>query len=733
MIPLLKNKCLDVSAPAKISLLIIILFHLNVLSVIAHDNPGQVPDIRALRVETPPVIDGRLDDACWQEAERITEFYQRNPRMGEPATFPLNIRIAYDSKTIYIGFEFHTGDPSQLISTVVQRDGSVNAYDDHFGFRFDTYHNHRDLYYFYINPKGTKYDGHAVDEGVKSDSNWDGVWEVKTSIMADGWAGEIALPLFNFRFPEADNAVWGFAGILYVSATQENVSWPDMRKTSRKPSLFGHITGLEGLGKQKPFVLIPYIIQGSKFGTHKKTAENPQSWKSVSDTWERDIGLDIRFRPTNNLETNIALNPDFATVEADQFLFNLTKDELQYPEKRPFFTEGQSRFETPIQLLYTRRIGLGEDEVIAGGKMHGRIGSVDFGVLDVVTGEGLDADNNYSALRLKKDILRSSTIGLLAVGKNGMSSDMKTLNSAVGLDLNLQIGRSSRLVGNIAKSSRASTDGNGYAGQLAYQYSDKLLNPSDNLNVSLAFNDATDDFDIQEIGYFGRTSLDRRGAQSGLGYSYWIKNRGINRVSARQNSWYYQNHAGTDKVLEGITGAFSIETVRLIEAGVSLEKSYYLLPDVPASYDNSLKTVFLDIGPYPRFKGEVSYMTGDNFGSAIQYIDSEIILKPSEKLRLTLNYSHLNSDPFDSNESTSVNDMVRAGFNYLFSPDIYWRIFLQSDSTDEIYLVNTLLRYEFRPGSVFYLSYKEIRDDTLGGFETSDRQLLGKISYHFHR
>ncbi|MBN1294331.1 MAG: carbohydrate binding family 9 domain-containing protein, partial [Candidatus Latescibacteria bacterium] len=359
---------------AVLSVLFCLMFY--VTPSLAHDQPGMVPSTRALKVSTPPVIDGNLDDPCWQNAEKITEFYQRNPRMGEPATFPITIRIIYDPKTIYIGFEIHSGDPSKLVSTVLQRDGAVNSYDDHFGFRFDTFHDHRDLYYFYINPKGTRLDGHATDEGVTSDNNWDGVWDVKTRLLSDGWAGEIALPLHNFRFSE-NNSTWGFGCVIYVSATQENVSWPDMRRQSRKPSLFGHITGLDDLKNSNPFVLIPYVTLGSQFGRYEKKSSDSSDWEPVSDTWLKDIGLDIRYRPASSIETNMTINPDFATIEADQFLFNLTLDELQYPEKRPFFTEGQSRFETPIQLLYTRRIGLGDEEVIAGGKMHGRVGLYD--------------------------------------------------------------------------------------------------------------------------------------------------------------------------------------------------------------------------------------------------------------------------------------------------------------------------------------------------------------------
>jgi len=700
---------------------------------LAHDDMESSLSVKAERTDTKPVLDGELNEPFWAGAEAIESFWQRNPDMGAPATFPISIKIAYDSETIYIGFEIHSGDPAGLVSTVLQRDGGVNSYDDHFGFRFDTFHDHRDTYYFYINPKGTRLDGHAIDEGVKSDDNWDGVWQVRTKITEDGWQGEIALPIYNFRFGNVEEAIWGFGGMVYVSATQENVSWPNMQKQTRKPSLFGHITGIKGLDRKQPFVFTPYLLGGSAFGRSEKTEGASPGWRSVDDSFERDMGLDIRYRPTSNIEANIALNPDFATVEADQFLFNLTADELQHPEKRPFFTEGQSRFETPIQLLYTRRIGLSEDEVIAGGKLHGQVGNYDFGVLDVLTGDGFDSAYNYSALRVKRDILRSSTIGFLAVGKHDADSEFAEVNSAAAIDMNYQISGATSLVGQLARSSRPDNGGDGYAGDLSFRHNYPLFSTRDALNWSTTISAATDDFDIGDIGYFGRSSLDRRGLRNSVGYSYWVKSHGINRFNLTQNSWYYQDYDGKNRVQDGLSLGGSVQSSSLIAPGFLVEDSYYFFPSSGEKYDNTNRTVMLTIGPYPRFRSKLLYRTGDNFGSAIHYFDSELILKISNQMRITSNFSHLESDLHDSPLPTSVNDIARIGFNYLFTPDLYWRLFVQSDSHDELSLVNTLLRWEYRPGSVFYLSYKETRDDTLDDFMPTDRRVLMKLSYHLHR
>ena len=699
---------------------------------IAQDTGGR-PSVHAFRAPSPPVIDGVMDEPWWADAEAITDFYQRKPLMGEKATFPVEMRIAYDPENIYIGFAIHCGSPDMLSASVLERDGGVNSYDDHLGFRLDTLNNDRDLYYFYINPNGTKKDGHASDEGAISDDDWDGVWDVKVQLIEDGWAGEIRLPLYNFRYKENEDGVWGFAALVYVIETQENVTWPFMGKNSRKPSQFGKITGLKGLKKDNPLVLIPYVVQGSKFGRHEKVDTVPPSWRAVDDTWESDVGLDLRYRPASNIETNVTFNPDFATVEADQFLFNLSLDELQYPEKRPFFTEGQDRFETPIQLLYTRRIGLGENEVIGGAKVHGNAGQYSFGVLEALTGDGLDPENNYTAFRLRRNLLTSSSVGFLGVSKDDVSSGYDGVNRAAGVDLNLQLNAASRLTGFAAASEREGEGGEGTAFRFDYAFNDAVFSQRDNVTVGMTLDAVSEDFDISDIGYIGRTSLDRRGGELDLGYEYWIKQKGINLVSADGVYWYYSDFDGNRKVQDGTRGRFSFQTIGLIQPGIILENSMIRIPGTGIVYDNTRREVSIDFGPYPRFMADISYRTGNNYGGEISYVESNIKFRPSVRMTVSTSYAHLERDPFESADPSSTNDIVNLGMTYLFTPDLYWRILAQSSTEDDLALVNSLIRYEFRPGSVFFLSYKETRDDSLDDFTATDRQLIAKVSYYFHR
>ena len=297
------------------------------------------PTVRALRIDEPPVLDGRLDDLCWQLAEPIADFVQQRPKQGADPGFASTVRVAYDAHTLYVGFEIRSGDPSSLIATVLQRDGRMRD-NDAFIFALDTFHDHRDAYFFIVNPAGTRLDGRIGDEGVSIDINWDGIWQVEIHLLEDGWSGEIAIPLRELRFRETEDGTWGFAASVRTIATRERIIWPNYGKSGVKVSRYGHLTGLEGLATHQPVVFLPYLTQGSVLRRH----QGADAADLRGSSWERGLGLDVRYSPTNALRLNLAFNPDFATLETDQFLFNLFvywltrryPDDLQQFMKLPF-------------------------------------------------------------------------------------------------------------------------------------------------------------------------------------------------------------------------------------------------------------------------------------------------------------------------------------------------------------------------------------------------------------
>ena len=84
--------------------------------------PQEEPEATAVPVMTAPVIDGALNDLAWAEAIPITEFLQRDPRQGEPASERTEVRIIYTRDAIYVGFRNYDSAPPLLVATERRRD-----------------------------------------------------------------------------------------------------------------------------------------------------------------------------------------------------------------------------------------------------------------------------------------------------------------------------------------------------------------------------------------------------------------------------------------------------------------------------------------------------------------------------------------------------------------------------------------------------------------------------------
>jgi len=183
---------------------------------------ASVPDTEprvaaALRVDHAPKLDGTLDDPLWQSAKPITDFRQKEPYEGQPATEKTEARILYTRKAVYFGIHCYDSEPSRIIATELRRDVSQDL-DDHFEILIDSNHNRRGGYVFEINPLGTQSDGLIVEEqgatdGGDFDRGWDGVWTSEARITADGWTATIEIPFTTLNFTKLCDLGFEFEAI----------------------------------------------------------------------------------------------------------------------------------------------------------------------------------------------------------------------------------------------------------------------------------------------------------------------------------------------------------------------------------------------------------------------------------------------------------------------------------------------------------------------------------------
>ncbi len=376
------------------------------------DDPAHQPDPRAPLTAhaTPqaPLLDGRLDDAVWQDAAPITGFTQRFPDEGRPATQATEVRLIYTGDALYVGARMHDTAPDSVVSRLVRRDVETDA--DRFAIFIDGYHDRRTGFYFGVNAAGTLYDGTLFNDSW-DDNSWDGIWQARVARDADGWTAEMRIPFSQLRFHAGDDLTWGVNFRRDIQRRQETdflVFVP--RNEGAFVSRFRDLVGLRGLHSGMRLEAVPYVTAGAAF-----TDPDPGNPFRDGSDYEADAGLDLKVGLTSSLVLNATLNPDFGQVEVDPAVVNLSDRETFFPEKRPFFIEGQDVFNYSYggannnngfnwgnpDLFYTRRIGRPPQggtpdadfydrpeavRILGAGKLTGRVAGANAGFMGAVTG-----------------------------------------------------------------------------------------------------------------------------------------------------------------------------------------------------------------------------------------------------------------------------------------------------------------------------------------------------------
>jgi len=367
-------------------------------------------------------IDGRLEESIWQHAIPATEFMQREPDEGKPATEKTAVYLMYDSDHLYIGVILYDSDINGIIAYQKQRDAPLFS-DDQFAWILDTFLDGRTGYFFEINPAGLMGDGLlAPGYSFGVNKSWDGIWEARVVRRPDGWSAEIQIPFRTLNF-DPDQDTWGINFQRTIRRKNEETLWNGYSRNQglTRPANAGRVTGLHGMSQGIGLETTPYFLSG---WSHMSDEENPTAYP-------REIGFDFSYNITPGLRSAVSVNTDFAEVEVDQRRVNLTRFPLYFPEKRDFFLEGSSvftfsgarsmsyspRLRTAVTPYFSRRIGLTEEEQVPitfGGRLTGQAGRYELGLLQVRTGHHKTVpQEDFTVARVKRSLFRQSHFGAI--------------------------------------------------------------------------------------------------------------------------------------------------------------------------------------------------------------------------------------------------------------------------------------------------------------------------------
>ena len=363
--------------------------------------------IKSYKIDTPLVLDGKLTESAYQNIP-ITNFTQKDPDEGKPASEKTEMWIFHDNENLYFGGKFYDSKPDSIDVTLMRRDNFVES--DWIWIFIDPFNDNRTGNYFAVNAGGSISDGTLYNDGARNES-WDGIWESETIVDNEGWSAEIKIPFSQLRFNEAKEMVWGINLNRDIKRRHE-MSYLVMvpKNGSGFVSHFADLTGLDGIIPKNRFELLPYIVQKAQYLRNK---ENDPFYSE--NQYQTSVGADVKFGVGSNLNVDLTINPDFGQVEVDPAVVNLSANEIYFSEKRPFFIEGESIFEfgtggansnwgfnfgTPT-LFYSRRIGRTpqgypttdgivdqpiDTRILGAGKLTGKIDETwTIGVLSAVT------------------------------------------------------------------------------------------------------------------------------------------------------------------------------------------------------------------------------------------------------------------------------------------------------------------------------------------------------------
>ena len=418
----------------------------DVSRVHAQDARPSVQAHRLLENETI-VIDGAPDEAAWQKAAPATDFRQRDPDNGAPATERTEVRVVFDEHRIVLGIRCFDSAPERLLGNQLQRDQPFEA-DDRFMFSLDPFDDGRSGYFFEINPSGAMGDGLITgptgdgDFGGEMNRSWDGVWLARVRRSAIGWTAEVEIPFKTINF-DPGAAAWGANFQRTVKRKNEESLWTGWLRDEglTRMSNAGRLAGLRDISQGIGLDLKPYVLGAGG---------NAPGRGLPATSGEFDVGLDAFYNVTPSLKANFTVNTDFAETEVDERRTNLTRFPLFFEEKREFFLDGANFFEFPggdENPFFSRRIGLNDgalQPILYGAKLIGQIGKHDVGALQISTREqeltGGDPltlrGEDFTVARVRRRFGSQSSLGALytrRAARDAMVDDRHT----AGADLTL--------------------------------------------------------------------------------------------------------------------------------------------------------------------------------------------------------------------------------------------------------------------------------------------------------
>jgi uncharacterized protein DUF5916 len=718
--------------------------------VVTRDAAGHAT-IRAVRLTSPLRLDGLLDEAVYTSVPPTSDFIQVEPAGGAPATEQTEVWVMFDSDHIYVSLRCRDSHPERMVANEMRRDHNNMFQNEYVGVLLDTFYDRRNALYFATTPLGGRADGQITNE-KEYNGDLNPIWDLAVARVQEGWTAEFAIPFKSLRYRPGRAQIWGF-NVERFTKWKNELSFITPLPPSLGNRAFQQISGaatlvgLEVPAGSRNLDLKPYVTSNL---TSDLTA-TPR----ISNDLRGDFGLDVKYGLSQNLTADLTYNTDFAQVEADEQQVNLTRFSLFFPEKREFFLENQGTFafggaatgqasissDTPI-LFYSRRIGLNQVQnggsvavvpIQGGGRLTGRVGRFSVGALDIQSDDEPQSGSpqtNFSVVRLKRDVLRRSSIGAMYTGRStGPGGGGR--NDTYGVDGTFAFFDNLAFNTYWARTPAPSGPGDDTSYRLQMDYA------GDRYGVQVERLLVGDEFNPQ-VGFVRRADMLRHFGQ--VRFSPRPKSiKQVRKVVSTASIAHIENGAGhlesrsvdgelaiqmqnSDQFIVHLTGAHEfLPQPFTIARGVTLPVGAYDFANLRASFN---------FGKQRPVAGNVSVEQGtfyDGHKTTVGVSGGRVSFSTRLSIEPTLSVNRV-----DLLEGAFTTTLIGSRVTYTMTPRMFASALLQYNSGNNVVAANVRLRWEYQPGSELFVVFNEQRDTLAHRFpELANRAVIVKINRLF--
>ncbi len=718
--------------------------------------PVAAPVSRAHRTDAAPVVDGVLDEAVWMSAPSMSDFVQREPRDGQPATEPTDVRILYDDRALYVGVWAWEGHVQQIVPGEAIRDFEVTDADA-IVMVFDTFRDEQNGFVFGTTPAGIEYDGQVATGGSGGgfflgggsnsqqrfqagagggfNKNWDGSWEVATSQDGEGWYAEFRIPFSTLRYAPGD-AQWGFNLSRRVRHLNEEAFWARVPREFNLYRLdYAGAIDIEAPTRLSATVT-PYVL-GS---TARDYAAGDAAFSE-----DGEVGGEAKIQVTQGLTVDLTVNTDFAQVEVDDAQVNLTRFPLLFPEKRPFFLENAGFFTVGgggADLFFSRSIGIEDGSPVpikGGGRISGRAAGLNVGGLYLQTDGTVPGAtrNAYGVARVAKELPNRSRIGALFTDRRSNVDGDE--NQTYAVDGRLGIGEQITVTSYLAKTETPGLTSSDVAWDVTGEWTSRSFRSNvtvqeigENFNPEIGFVPRSGHRYYQLFGmYYIRPGSVFRELRPHVSYFTYRNRSGLANegfeISSRlhvDNHWQWDSgmelHTGANWNREGLYEPFEIRGV-VNQLGLPVI--------VPAGiYDGweAQLVFFTDQSRMLSFNSRVNwgaFLSGDK-----RTTSGDVTLRYGDRSSATAAVSY-NDVSLPEGEFTTLLTSLKLG--YFFTPRIYMQGLVQYSDQVDTWSTNLRFGWLNTAGTGLFLVYNDVQGfDTLEG--PQGRSLFIKYTRQFN-